>query len=160
MSGKVGDIVEIRTSIGIAYALCSHEHTEKPKFGCLIRVFEPLYKARPNNITEVVESDVLFTTFFPLRAALKQGVVDVVSNVAVPKRLTSFPIFRNGNINPASKRVHTWSFWDGLKEWRVGKLTPEQRSYPLLAVWTYPLLLERVESRWRPEDDPIWGGAA
>jgi hypothetical protein len=159
MKVKIGDIAEIKTSAGLAYALYSHQHTKPPKFGSLIRVFDHLYEARPANIEALVESEVMFSTFFPLQAAVNEDLLSIVGNVPVPEPLADFPVFRNGTPDPSTKKVRVWWLWDGNKEWRVGTLIPEQRKYPLLAVWTYPLLVERIVIRWKPENDLVWGGA-
>jgi hypothetical protein len=160
MRAKIGDIVEIQTGVGIAYALHSHRHTDSPKFGSLIRVFDSLYEVRPQNLDHLAQTEVMFSTFFPLQAALKNGLVKVVGNVPVPDSLAALPIFRNGVPHPKTKKVDVWWLWDGTKEWRVGTLTPEERKYPLLGIWNYPLLVERIETHWKPENDPVWGGAA
>jgi hypothetical protein len=159
MNIKMGDIVEIKTASEIAYALYSHQYAKPPKFGSLIRVFDLLYEIRPERLEDLVENQVMFSTFFPLQAAVNKALLSVVGNVSVPDRLADFPIFRSGTPDPNSKKVKAWWLWDGNKEWRVGTLTPEERRYPLLAVWTYPLLIERIEKRWKPENDPVWGGA-
>lgn len=37
---RIGGIVEIPTKNGLAYAQYTHNHTEPPKYGQLLRVFE------------------------------------------------------------------------------------------------------------------------
>jgi hypothetical protein len=64
MKAKIGDIVEIKTTAGLAYALYSHQHTKPPKFGSLIRVFDRLYETRPTNVEALVENEVIFSTFY------------------------------------------------------------------------------------------------
>jgi hypothetical protein len=154
MKAKVGDIVEIATSKGLAYAIYTHRHTEPPNFGALLRVFDRLYSSRPLDFDEVVKIPIRFSTFFPLQAALNKNMVGIVANVPVPKALCSFPIFRSGNPDPITKKVETWWLWDGENEWRVGNLTPEQRSLSFAATWTPKFLIGRIEAGWRPETDP------
>jgi hypothetical protein len=146
----------INTTKGLAYALYTHRHSAPPRFGDLIRVFAGLHERRPVPITAVVTDDILFTTFFPLGAAVNRDIVAVVGHMDVPDALKRFPIFRNGTPHPQTKRVKTWWLWDGSKEWRVGTLTPEQALYPLRGVWNDILLIERIEQRWRAHNDPIW----
>jgi hypothetical protein len=50
MKIRFGDIAEIKTSIGLAYAIYTHRHTQPPKYGALIRVFDQLYQSRPVRI--------------------------------------------------------------------------------------------------------------
>ena len=157
MKVKIGDLVEIKTSKGLAYALYTHRHEKPPRYGAMLTVFEGLHASRPPRIECVAESRVQFTTFFPLSAAVQQGIVEVVGNVPVPEHLTTFPVFRNGVVNPRTKRVDDWWLWDGERSWRVGRLLPEQYKLPIEGVWNDTLLIERIEQHWRPENDPVFG---
>lgn len=151
MKVRIGDIVEIYTGKGFAYALYTHKI---PSWGALLRVFDTLYNSRPDQIAAIAKGQVRFSTFFPLQAALKAGCVEAVGNVPVPEHLQNLPLFRAaGHIDPTTHRVREWWLWDGQKEWRVGDLTKEQRALPLRAVWNDTLLRERIEADWRPERD-------
>jgi len=150
---KIGDIIEIPTSMGLAYAIYTHEHEQPPKFGALLRVFDRLYPSRPDSLENVISDRVRFSTFFPLTAAIRQGIFEVVGNVSVPIELLEFPIFRDGIADPKTKKVKVWWLWDGEKETRVGNLTQEQRFYPIRAIWNDTMLVHRIESNWRPEDE-------
>jgi hypothetical protein len=50
-------------------------------------------------------------------------------------------------------KVHDWWLWDGEKEWKVGKLTPEMRLYPDLGVVNDTRLIEMIEAGYNPEND-------
>jgi hypothetical protein len=155
MPARIGDIVEIETCIGFAYALYTHRHNTPPRFGALLRIFDRLYKSRPEPIAQVIDNSVRFSTFFPLNAAIKRGIFEIVGNVTVPAHLQKFPTFRSGHINPKTKREENWWLWDGQREWRVGQLTKEQCQLPIRGVWNDTLLVERIEQGWRPEIDSI-----
>jgi hypothetical protein len=158
---RIGDIIEIKTTKGIAYAIYTHRHVDRPRYGPLIHIFDHLYESRPDCLADILKNSVLFATFFPLGAAVNRGLVEVVGNITVPPELSEFPVFRSGipDQNPQNPRiVKVWWLWDGKNEWRVGDLTPVQRTYPLRGIWNFSLLIERIEKRWRAEDDPIWGG--
>lgn len=152
---KIGDLIAIKTSQGTGYAIFTHQHTAPPKFGSLVRVFVGLHEHKPAYLGYNVP-DVLFSTFFPLGTAIDKGLVEIVGNMEVPEPLKAFPTFRNGTPNPKTKKVENWWLWDGYKEWRVGKLDREQSLFPLLSVWNFTLLVERVEKQWRAECDPVW----
>lgn len=154
MKPRIGDLIEIRTAKGLSYALYSHQHTEPPRFGALLRVFDTVYHERPSELERVVNGTVRFSTFFPLSAAAAKGLVSIVGHVEVPKKLADFPVFRCGNVDPATGRVGIWSLWDGKESKRIGALTPEQRRLPIRAVWNDTLLREKIECGWRPEADP------
>ena len=148
---KIGDMVEIKTTRGFAYAHYTHKHKQ---YGALLRVFQGLYDAPPSNLEDVVRQKVAFSCFFPLGAAVHRKIVSVVGNVAVPDEAQKFPTFRTGIVNPSTRKVDVWWLWDGEREWRVGNLTPEQRTFPIRGTWNDTLLIERIESHWTPEKDP------
>ena len=147
---KIGDIIEIPTAKGLAYAQFTHQHSQ---FGGLIRVFDTLYEERPDDFSSLVKGDVRFSTFFPLHAAVRRGIYSVVGHEEVASSNKPFPIFRNGVADLKTKKVAVWWFWDGEKEWRVGEITPGQRKMPLLGVWNDTMLVCRIEEGWRPETD-------
>jgi hypothetical protein len=148
-TAQIGALLEIQTPEGLAYALYTHHNR---LCGALIRVFEGIYSARPDS-REILGKQILFSTFFPLRAALDTGAVVIIANVDVPTELRPFPLFRAGAVNPTTKRVETWWLWDGVKEWKVGQLTEEQKRLPIRGTWNDTLLISRIVQRWRPEKD-------
>jgi hypothetical protein len=151
---KIGDIVEITTGKGLAYAHYTHKHHTHPRYGALLRVFGKLHGVRPSDFTELARNRPAFMCFFPLGAAVNRGIVSIVGNVVVPLEAQAFPTFRAGVIDPSTRKVKVWWLWDGEKEWRVGEITAEQRRLPIRGVWNDTLLIERIESGWTPETDP------
>jgi hypothetical protein len=149
---KLGDIVEIETKIGFAYAMYTYNHRSPPVYGALLRVFDRVWELRPQDIADVVMR-VRFNTFFPLQAAVNRGLVKIVGNVPIPEELKELPLFRTGNVDRRTKRVPIWSLWHGERSWRVGDLTSEQRALSILGVCNDTFLIERIESGWRPETD-------
>jgi len=145
---KLGDLIEIPTPKGLAYAQYINKH---PRYGALLRVFSGTYGQRPSDFATVLARDVQFMCFFPLQAALNEGIVTMVDHAPVPAEASDFPIFRAGVIDPATGKVTIWWLWDGEKEWRIGQLTPEQRRLPIRGVWNDTMLIERIVSGWRPE---------
>lgn len=149
---KVGDIVEIPTGKGLCYALYTHRH---PRYGALLRVLEGFYGERPKEIESLpAHFAVAFSTFFPLQAAVDQGIFEIVGNAKVPPEQQEFPTFRAGVVDPKTKKVVSWWLWDGEEEWQIGELNAEQRRFPIRGVWNDTLLIERIEAGWRPETDP------
>lgn len=153
MRVRVGDLIEIKTSKGLAYALFTHKHEKPPHFGAMLRVFDQTFESRPAELVSLTRLPVQFTTFFPLQAAVNQKLVEVVGNFAIPDELKPFPIFRAGVPDPHTKTVANWWLWDGEKEWQVGKLTTNQRKFPIRGVWNDTYLIQRIENGWRPEND-------
>jgi hypothetical protein len=145
----LGDVFETTTSRGRAYLQVTHKH---PKYGFLVRVLPGFFNSVPN-IEELVGQEGRFVTFFPVAAAMKQGIVRRVATVPVPSHAHEFPLFRTGVVDPRTGKVAVWWLWDGEKEWRVDELTPDQRRLPLRGIWNDTLLIKRIESDWLPEKD-------
>lgn len=148
---RVGDVFEILTDRGLAYAQYTHRN---PLYGELIRVLPGFFDQRPSEYGELVRRPARFCTFFPLRAAAAKRVVIIVANEPVPAEAQGFPIFRAGVVNPTTGKVDVWWLWDGDKEWRVGQLSEQERRLPIRGVWNDTLLIERITSGWTPETDP------
>lgn len=149
---KIGDVIEISTKVGFAYAQYSHQHS---MYGALIRVFKTKYPKRPDQLNQVLNDELQFSIFFPLKAAVDKKIVQVVANFELECTLQKFPLFRAGVIDPVSKKVKTWWLWDGKNETEVGTLSKEQRKFPIRGVWNDTLLIERIEAGWTPETDPL-----
>ena len=151
---KIGDIFEISTSIGFAYAQYTHSHDD---YGYLIRVFDRRYPKRPSNFDAVHQLPVQFSTFYPLQTALNKSVNVVVAWAEVRKDLQAFPTFRAGNFADPSKHVKVWFLWTGDSAAdleRVERLSAKQRRMPILECWNDGALVDAVETGWRPETDP------
>lgn len=147
---KVGDIVEISTGRGLAYAHHTHRHTQ---YGSLLRVFSGFDVERPVDIVSVAARPVQFSTFFPLNAALTRKIVEIAGHAPVHSSLTQFPTFRSGVIDPRSGVVGNWWLWDGENEWCTGALTADQRQFPVLGIVNDTFLVERIEEEWNPALD-------
>jgi len=151
---RIGDVVEIETSRGRAYAHYTHKHDEPPHFGALIRVLPGFFAQRPTSFADLVQQAPGCMTFFPLGPACNRGLVSVVAAEPVPEHARSFPVFRNSNRDRSGKRLPPWTLWDGVREWKVdGLSTDELRDYPPLAIWNDTLLVERIVAEWRHELD-------
>jgi hypothetical protein len=148
---RIGDIVEIPTAKGFAYAQLSHNHA---RYGALLRVLPGLFKSAPNNFPDLARKSENFVIFFPLQAAVNRTIFRIVANSPVPEFAKSFPLFRTGVVDPRTGKVKVWWLWDGEKEWKVGEITPDQRKLPLRGIWNDTLLIERIEAGWTPENDP------
>jgi len=149
LNPEIGDIIEIPTSNGFAYAQYTHRHD---KFGALLRVLDGFFKSRPKEFDALVKRKHRFVIFFPLGAALRRKIFPIVGHAEVPDDAKDFPIFRSGAVGKNGK-VATWWLWDGKKEWRIGHLTPEQRRLPIRGVVNYAALIQMIDSFWAPETD-------
>jgi len=148
---KIGDVIEIPTRIGLAYAQYSCRHSN---YGYLLRVLQTTYQSRPDHLADMVREKEKFVAFFPLQAAINREIFHVIANFPVPSEASGCPIFRTGMPDPQTRKVEIWWLWDGEKSWKVGELTSAQRKLPLRGIWNDTLLIERIETGWLPENDP------
>ncbi|WP_215398953.1 hypothetical protein [Rheinheimera oceanensis] len=147
---KQGDVLQILTSQGIAYAQVTHKH---PEFGYLIRVFSGFYGKKPADFSSVVSGPVQFSAFFVVQSAVNQGLLSVVANVPVCESLQVFPTFRSRN---GGQGGSIW-LWNGGDAVRLGRgLIPEELKYPTEGIISAPLLVERIEKEYRAETHEIW----
>ena len=144
---KIGDVIEVPTSKGLAYVQYTHENKT---WGSLIRVLQGFYKTRPSNETleKVVQKPHRFQTFCPVHYGVNIGVWERFGNFPVPDFAQKFPTFKNSSAPPKSdlKEVN-WSLWNGENPWRVGKLSlEEQKKYPFHAICNDTGLVHHIET--------------
>lgn len=148
---KLGDILEFRTSAGLAYLQYVLQH---PEFGALIRVMPRTFDVRPASFESLLQERERFVIFFPLQEAVRRRIVAIVGEADVPEHLRTAPLFRAaGHRDQETGTVTDWWLWDGVREWHVGALSAEQRRLPLRAIWNDTLLAERIVSGWMPEEE-------
>ena len=156
---RIGDVIEIPTPKGFAYAQYTHKHDEPPRYGGLLRIFPGVHLSRPENFHSLVAQPPVFSTFFPIGAACHRGIFAVVASEPVPGHTRDFPVFRNNHwYRDAQGKLHLGKYhflWDGKREWRVESLSANQlREYPPLGIPNDTLLVERILSGWKHEHDP------
>ena len=150
---RIGDIVEFITPNGYAYAQYTHKHDKPPYWGPLIRILPGIYESPLTDFAQLVQDNERFFIFYPLGAAVSQGLAKIVGHEEVPERYRAFPIFKSGTPEKNTRKVVTWWLWDGEKEWCVGTLKPEQYDLPLAEIVGHPILLSRIMSGWKPSDE-------
>ena len=72
---RIGDVIEIPTASGLAYAQFTHK---VPLYGHLIRVVEGMWRTRPQALEEVVNAPTRFFTFFPVASTLRSDGLRVL----------------------------------------------------------------------------------
>lgn len=147
---KIGDVLQILTSKGVAYAQVTHKH---PEYGFLIRVFHGFYNENPKDFFSVVNNDPQFSAFFVVQGAVNQGLLSVVANTPVSEGLQEFPMFRSRAGGPGGS---LW-LWDGKDLFQLDRaITSEELKYSIRGIISAPLLVERVETNYRPETHELW----
>jgi hypothetical protein len=144
---QIGDVIEIETARGLAYAQYSHEHRDPPRMGSLLRVLPGLYETRPAQFAPLVEQEEQFWVFFPLGAAARGQLVRIVANEPLPDPKRPFPVFRARNASGP------WWMWDGKREWRARPGDP-WTPRALRSTWNDTMLIERIAEGWTPSDSP------
>lgn len=146
---KIGDVIEIPTRNGFAYAQYTHRNQ---LCGFLIRILPGVFPSRPSNFADLIEQTEADIAFVFLLDDLRNNLASIVAHQDVPERFRPFPMFRAGIVNPASGRVECWWLWDGEREWKVGELTPELFRLPIREVWSNTLLRERIAKKYDKPD--------
>ena len=143
---RVGDVIEIATPCGLAYAHATHEH---PEFSYLLRVVPGTHKQRPSDFRNLVAQEPQFILFFPLGSACHRNIVRVVAEEEVPAACRSFPTFRAAGARARDGTVLNWFLWDGDRQWPANLSSQELATYPIRSIWNDTLLIERICSKWR-----------
>ena len=148
MKVPIGGVIEIPVGGRFAYALITHKHDDYHE---LIRVFCGLYDKQQKDFSVLINREVCFSCFTSLKYFIKDGCGSIVGVAGIPKKLKDFPLFRTGMQNPATGKVDNWWLWDGVKEWRVGGLEPEQYKLPIRGVYGGAVIVKYIQEGWRPE---------
>ena len=146
-----GDIFEIETPRGLAYFQVTHRDAVH---GYLIRVLDRIFE-HPAAVSDLADLDTRFLTFFPVPQALRENIVRHVGRAVVPRGSSAFPVMKVPGLRDSSGRVEKWWLWNGVEEWAVESLSPEQAAYPTAAVINDTMLIDRITSDWRHEDDVL-----
>lgn len=148
---KIGDIIEIPTSKGLAYVQYTHEHKDPPVYGSLIRVLVGFYEKRPSieEVQNIVDKPHRFQTFCPVHRTVNIGDWERVGNFPVPGFAKKFPTFKNMRYlfkRPKPEEAN-WTLWDGEMSWHVGKLSmEEQMKYPKESIYNDTGLIQAIET--------------
>jgi hypothetical protein len=145
---RIGDIIEIPTKAGLAYAQYSHHHAE---MSALLRILPGDFPSRPEELASVISAKERFFVFFPLQAAVNQGVFEVVANLPVPTAAQAFPVFRTAWPDLRTGKALQWFLWYGEKSWKVESLTAETRKLSPKEIYNDTMLIRRIETGWTPE---------
>lgn len=146
----IGDIIEIPTSKGFAYAQYINK---REKWGAFIRVIQGTFKSRPSDFENLSKLRNQFVTFFPLNAAIRRKIFFIIGHADVLEEYKKFPIFRAAGMVTREGKVMDWWIIDGENMWRVDKLTDEQCKLPLNEIINDTALIHRIETGWTPEND-------
>jgi hypothetical protein len=152
---KIGDVIEFRIMDGYAYGQYCLNHTDTPRYGQLLYIFEQKSPAQLSDLSVLEQSEIQFISFFPLAAAVRQKLVSVVGNIPVPPQRLALPTFRvGGMIDQSTKKAKSWSFWPSAERVALSlPLSVEHKHLPILGVANLDMLVQRIETGWKPCHD-------
>ena len=159
---KIGDLFEIETSKGMAYGqYCHREGGEPLGAGPLIRVIEGLHNRRPTDLQVIARQPTLFWTYYPLGAALNQGLVTNLGTFPIPAEAAEYPVLRSRRGIDRTGLVYDWNILGRDTELRatiiriVRILNREEQRLSEAVIVSHPVLIDRIEEQYRPETDPV-----
>lgn len=145
---KTGDVFEIITPKGRAYFQFVLDNKEICE---LIRVLHGVYNEQPNYMKKLVETKEMYFIHFPLKAAIKQGIVKYIDNFDFPKDL-EFPqkMREDYSDSKGNRGWHIISYDTWQREF-VQKLSKEQLNLSPWEIWNDSMLIERISQKWNLE---------
>jgi hypothetical protein len=149
---RLGDVVEVRTPRGLAYLQYTSKH---PRLGDTIRVLPGLFVERPDpaKLNALAMQEGYFT-FYPVGAAVRHQLVEIVATCSVPPNLDSPPLLRRTGAMTPQGKVTSWRITDGTKETLVRReLSAEEKRIPLASIWNHEFLVMRLSEQWLPEHE-------
>jgi hypothetical protein len=144
---KLGDIFTIKTPKGKGYL---HYVYKDKTVGDLIRVLPGLYMGEPENLNQLVSMKERYMIFFPLSAAYKQDIVEMIGNqvfdFSKPKYMRDIHKVRGEMLGWHIVDTDTW------KMQLVKTLNEEQKKLSPWGIWNDTLLIQRLTEDWSLEN--------
>lgn len=148
---KVGDVVSFGTSKGVAYL---HWVSTDPEYGALVRVLPGVFAEEPSHPLSLAEGPHRFFTFFPVGAAVTEGLCTVIGAQKLPRGLDVPPRMRRAGARLRDGRVLTWLVDEpGGRERLTEQLTDDEALLSIRSIWNAEMLEQRILSDWKPEDE-------
>ncbi len=147
---KPGDILEIITPLGYAYA---QYILKEATYGYLIRTLPNVYGEQLEDFSDLVKQKERFFLFYPLVSELRDEhtIFSIVTNEDVPHHCRKLPLLRAAG-ERKNGQVKKWFLWDGETYQPLDELQPEHYDLSIASIWNRPLLIERITSGWKPSD--------
>ncbi|NAS14136.1 hypothetical protein [Poritiphilus flavus] len=144
---NLGDIFKIQTKKGYAFMQCVHSDKLE---GEIIKVFYKIWDNSEQTIDDILKSD-FFLVGFPLKYALKQGIVALVGNSDIG--FFEKPKFMRSPHQIGEEKLG-WHIIDTatMKRKLVKTLNDEQKKLSPWGIWNDTLLIENLDSGWRLEE--------
>lgn len=143
---KVGDVFEIVTPKGKAYIQYVFNNE---RIGELIRVLPGVYSKQPFNLIELVNNKEEYFVHFPVKAAKRKKIIELIGNFELPLELeipTHFrTITKDSDRNSSGWQILDYETW--IRE-TVNTLSEQQKKLSPWGIWNDTLLIERITQGW------------
>jgi hypothetical protein len=146
---RLGDVLEVSTPRGLAYIHYTY-FTYRP-YRETIRVLPGFFTTRPTDFTDLVNSPRAFFAFYPARAAVSQGLVEIVAHHPVRPEQAFPAVYRRAGASSREGRILAWIICEGTKQTLVRELSEEQCYLPIFTIFLHDSLVSALTEEWRPE---------
>lgn len=145
---KLGDVFEIPTEKGAGYFQCVREG--RPGKCEVIRVLPGVYCDGGADLVNLIAKGELFFIQFSLEIVLKKKLVRYMGNYDIPESVSVPRYYRHEHLISGAG----WQIVDSETQIRrpVRELSDEEKKLSPFAIWSLPLLAQRIAEGWRPED--------
>lgn len=157
---QLGDLYELPLSSGFAYLQYVFDDASltpgRNHYGSLVRILSYRSPVAVASIADIELAGDDFCCFCAIGSAHFRGLVRYLGTAPVPDKFRERPAFKQHyTMDKRDKKDIVWFVAARASNvvTKVGKLTPEQRSLPLLEFVGIEVLKERLESGWQPEDE-------
>ena len=147
---SIGDVIEITTQSGFAYAQVRFNHSD---FGLVFQLFPGTFPKHLEKLDLILSQPPLYFFFLGKKDLSAPPYTQYRGNHPVLGDQDSFPLFRTGLKNPQTGITENWWLWDGKSTWLIGPLADDQKNLSIRGMWDPKLLVNRIESGWRPSDE-------
>jgi hypothetical protein len=148
---RVGDILEISTSKGLAHVQYVGKHAE---YGDVIRVIPGLIEREGTDLFAEFTTVEGYLAFYPVHAAMLKRLVRITCSCPLPTKFAVPETVRRAGARGRQGAVLTWVIEksDG-NERMLEKLTDSERLLPIAAIWNHELLIQRISDNWTPDQE-------
>jgi len=145
-----GDVLSIQLGSGIGLlSYVGERHT----LGGVFWVFDGVLRSVPEDLELLLEASG-WVTFLPSKAISRQPEirrVGTLSRPVIPVPEHVLMIADLGYVDRDDGKVRAWSISGGGTRLPRTELSSEERKLPVASLPSLPVLIESIESGWRPE---------
>lgn len=140
---RIGAIIEVRTTSGLAYAHYTHHH---PSYGEVVRLLPGLHPTRPEDFRPLLDARGATHLLLPLKQALRRedSLIAVVGWEPLQAVEQVFPVFRMA-IRDRHGDIAYWWLWDGSKVWQKTELSQDEQQLPFRAISSVEQLVAHLQ---------------